>query len=79
MTQRGFLDIYKTFNQHGWYWGAGFSGSSVDTMHFELDDQTIRAMDQAPLTVNRNVGRNGYAYIIIHTRYAAAGTGPRPA
>jgi hypothetical protein len=22
MTQRGFLDIYKTFNQHGWYWGS---------------------------------------------------------
>jgi hypothetical protein len=30
MTQRGFLDIYETFNQHGWYWGAGFSGGSVD-------------------------------------------------
>ena len=52
LTQRGFLDIYKTFNQHGWYWGAGFSGSSVDTMHFELADQTIRAMDETPLSPN---------------------------
>ena len=52
LTQRGFLDIYKTFNQHGWYWGAGFSGSSVDTMHFELADQTIRAMDDTPLSPN---------------------------
>jgi hypothetical protein len=52
MTQRGFLDIYKTFNQHGWYWGAGFSGSSVDTMHFELADETVRAIDKTPLSPN---------------------------
>lgn len=52
MTQRGFLEIYQTFNQHGWYWGAGFSGGSVDTMHFELADETVRAMDKAPLSPN---------------------------
>jgi hypothetical protein len=50
MTQRGFLEIYKTFNQHGWYWGAGFSGGSVDTMHFELADETVRAIGVEPLS-----------------------------
>jgi D-alanyl-D-alanine carboxypeptidase len=52
VTQRGFLDIYKTFNQYGWYWGTGFSSGSVDTMHFELADETVRAMDQEPLSPN---------------------------
>jgi hypothetical protein len=52
MTQRGFLDIYEMFNQHGWYGGAGFSGGSVDTMHFELADETVRAIDKAPLSPN---------------------------
>ena len=60
MTQRGFLEIYQTFNQHGWYWGAGFSGGSVDTMHFELADETIRALDAAPLSPNALIAAADY-------------------
>lgn len=60
MTQRGFLDIYETFNKHGWYWGAGFSGSSVDTMHFELADETIRALDRAPLSPSLLIAADDY-------------------
>jgi hypothetical protein len=60
MTQRGFLDIFETFNQHGWYWGAGFSGSSVDTMHFELADETIRAMTDAPFSPNLLMAADDY-------------------
>jgi hypothetical protein len=41
-TARGCLQLAPFFNKHGWYWGAGFSGSSVDSMHFELAEQTIR-------------------------------------
>jgi len=41
-TQRGLLQLAPFFNKHGWYWGAGFSGGSVDSMHFELADETIR-------------------------------------
>ena len=40
-TQRGFLDLVGAFNDHGWYWGAGFSGGAVDSMHFELADETV--------------------------------------
>ena len=48
-TQRGFLSLFQAFNQCGWYWGAGFSGGSVDSMHFELANETIltRPVDQA--------------------------------
>ena len=60
MTQRGFLDLYESFNQHGWYWGAGFSGSSIDTMHFELADETIRALDAAPLSENTLIAAADY-------------------
>jgi hypothetical protein len=60
MTQRGFLDLYETFNQHGWYWGAGFSGSSIDTMHFELADETVRALDAAPLSPNALIAAADY-------------------
>jgi len=42
-TYRGILQLAPFFNKHGWYWGAGFSGGSVDSMHYELADETIRA------------------------------------
>lgn len=41
-AQRGFLALYPIFNKFGWYWGAEFSGNSVDSMHFELAEETIR-------------------------------------
>jgi hypothetical protein len=41
-TYRGCLLLAPFFNQHGWYWGAGFSGRSVDSMHFELSKETIQ-------------------------------------
>jgi D-alanyl-D-alanine carboxypeptidase len=41
-THRGILMLAPFFNKHGWYWGAGFSGKAVDSMHFELAEQTIR-------------------------------------
>jgi hypothetical protein len=42
-TYFGCLQLAPFFNKHGWYWGAGFSGGSVDSMHFELAEETIRA------------------------------------
>ena len=41
-TYRGILQLAPFFNHHGFYWGAGFSGKSVDSMHFELAAETIR-------------------------------------
>ena len=41
-TQRGLALIAPIFNQHGWYWGAGFPVE--DAMHFELSDQKIREL-----------------------------------
>jgi hypothetical protein len=41
-TQRGCLQLAPFFNRHGFCWGAGFTGRSVDSMHFELAEQTIR-------------------------------------
>jgi hypothetical protein len=49
-TQRGFLSLFEIFNKHGWYWGAGFSGGSVDSMHFELADEIVRALPDVPLS-----------------------------
>lgn len=40
-THRGVLLLFPIFNRHGWYWGAEFSGDSVDSMHFELAEETI--------------------------------------
>ena len=42
-TARGCQQLAPFFNKHGWYWGAGFSGNSVDSMHFELAEETIKA------------------------------------
>jgi hypothetical protein len=41
VAHRGNLLLLPFFNEHGWYWGAEFSGSSVDSMHFELAEETI--------------------------------------
>lgn len=41
LTHRGMLFLFPIFNKHGWYWGAEFSGDSVDSMHFELSEEAI--------------------------------------
>jgi hypothetical protein len=41
-VQEGLARIAPIFNQHGWYWGAGFP--TEDAMHFELSDQKIREL-----------------------------------
>jgi len=46
-THRGVLMLAPIFNRHGWYWGAGFSGNSVDSLHFELAEETIRSSGNA--------------------------------
>jgi hypothetical protein len=46
-AQRGFLALFPIFNKEGWYWGAEFSGKSVDSMHFELSEEFIAKM-QSP-------------------------------
>jgi hypothetical protein len=43
-THRGILALYFFFHRHGWYWGAGFSGESVDSMHFEMAEETVLAI-----------------------------------
>jgi len=49
LTHRGILLLAPFFNRHGWYWGAEFSGDSVDSMHFELAAETILKMASSPL------------------------------
>ena len=44
LTHRGVLLLVPYFNNHGWYWGGEFSGDSVDSMHFELAEETILKM-----------------------------------
>jgi hypothetical protein len=41
VTHRGNLILFPFFNKHGWYWGAEFGGDAVDSMHFELAEETI--------------------------------------
>lgn len=49
LTHRGNLLLAPYFNRHGWYWGAGFSGDSVDSMHFELAEETITKIPDTPM------------------------------
>ena len=48
-AQRGFLFLYPIFNQFGWYWGAGFSGKRVDSMHFEWSEESINKLQGTKL------------------------------
>jgi len=53
----GNVMLFPFFNKHGWYWGAEFSGSSVDSMHFELAEETIRKIARGePLDGGRGGG-----------------------
>jgi len=49
LTERGNLLLFPFFNRHGWYWGAEFSGDFVDSMHFELAEETILKLPDEPL------------------------------
>jgi len=40
LVQEGLTRIAPIFNQHGWFWGAGFG--TEDAMHFEAGDSLIR-------------------------------------
>jgi D-alanyl-D-alanine carboxypeptidase len=45
-THLGCLQLAPFFNKHGWYWGAGFSGKSVDSMHFELAEEMFERAEE---------------------------------
>ena len=47
--QVGMAAIAPIFNRHGWFWGAEFSGDFVDSMHFELAEETILKLPDTPL------------------------------
>jgi hypothetical protein len=49
LSHRGNLLLAPYFNRHGWYWGAGFSGDSVDSMHFELAEETVHKIPKQPM------------------------------
>jgi len=51
-THRGVLLLAPYFEKYGWYWGAEFSGDSVDSMHFELAEETILKLSR-PLSKRR--------------------------
>lgn len=40
LVQEGLVRIAPFFNEHGWFWGAGFR--TEDAMHFECSDELIR-------------------------------------
>ena len=49
LTHRGNFLLFPFFNRHGWYWGAEFSGDFVDSMHFELAEETVLKLPDTPL------------------------------
>jgi hypothetical protein len=44
-TQLGLLLLHPFFNAERFFWGAGFSGSSEDSMHFEASDELVKHWD----------------------------------
>jgi hypothetical protein len=41
VAHRGNVKLFPFFNRHGWYWGAEFGADSVDSMHFEIAEETM--------------------------------------
>jgi hypothetical protein len=46
---RGLLMLHPFFNREGLFWGAGFGGTSEDSMHFEASDELVRDWHQQGL------------------------------
>ncbi len=46
---RGLLMLHPFFNREGFFWGAGFGGTSEDSMHFEASDELVRDWQQQGL------------------------------
>ena len=44
ITQRGNRSLAPYFEKYGWYWGAEFSGDSVDSMHFEMSEERVNKL-----------------------------------
>jgi hypothetical protein len=40
--QRGLASLWPYMQKQGFYWAAGYSGSSEDAMHFEIADEVMR-------------------------------------
>ncbi|MBD0362843.1 MAG: M15 family metallopeptidase, partial [Coleofasciculus sp. C3-bin4] len=40
-TQLGLKELYPYFYNEGFYWGAGYSGSREDSMHFEASRELV--------------------------------------
>lgn len=53
-VQAGLAQIAPIFNQHGWFWGAGFR--TEDGMHFEIGDKKIREWHASGMFGNTPVG-----------------------
>jgi hypothetical protein len=49
LTEQGNFLLFPFFNRHGWFWGAEFSGDFVDSMHFELAEETILKLPDTSL------------------------------
>ena len=49
-AHRGIVLLVPVFNRHGWFWGGEFSGDSVDSMHFELAEETILKLARPVIT-----------------------------
>lgn len=41
----GILALYPYFHEEGWFWGAGFSGGSIDPMHYEYAKETLEKVN----------------------------------
>ena len=54
LAHRGVVMLVPVLNRHGWYWGGEFSGDAVDSMHFELAEETILKLS-TPTMVTHNV------------------------
>ena len=60
LAQRGLVEVFEIFNRNGWYWGAEFSGDSVDSMHFEWSEESVTRLTDglARLSTRRRRSRS---------------------
>jgi hypothetical protein len=64
LAHRGNLLLAPYFNKFGWFWGAGFSGDSIDSMHFELAEETVHKIPDHVMFDSAPAGRGVEAALL---------------
>mmetsp|Transcript_26739 Transcript_26739/g.37636 ORF Transcript_26739/g.37636 Transcript_26739/m.37636 type:complete len:333 (-) Transcript_26739:79-1077(-) len=78
-AQRGLHELYPYMHAEGFYWAAGYSGSSEDAMHFEIANEvmlTWGSSGSSSGTSGTSGGGSSVSYVCVNANSVNVRSGP---